>query len=691
MINATKYDRLSGYFSSSIYYIIWDVLQEFISNNGKIRLVCSPNLLDEDVDALKDGEMGKNDEILAESLNKTFNEMLSNEETLIPAKLLACMVSNGILEIKFAILPRNHVLYHDKVGTFGDDKGNIVGFRGSMNETFNGLSSDGNIESVDVFISWEDKRDADRAYEAQEAFDEIWEDRIECVYVYTLPQSIKNKLLEISSGVTIPELLAEYKIKEEYKKKSEIIKSKKDSRVPRDHQVRAIEDWINNNRRGILEHATGSGKTFTAILTIRDSLLRGNEVPLILVPSTDLLNQWVGELKSSLNDLNPVILSCDGEHPTWKDYLTVISSPPTKKSNPHIIVSTLQTASTDKFLKEIQDGNHLFLIADEVHRCGSQQFRSVFNILSGPRLGLSATPKRYGDPEGTAAIYQYFERTVNPKYSLGDAIQEQNLSPYYYYPYTVELTPKEQEEWINLSKKIRKEYAIAKNCNKQRNSIWAESKIKNDLIQRSRILKNAEVKIPRACEILHTYTGNDKWLVYCDSISQLNKLRDELLKDHFFAGVQILVYHSRMEREERNRVLKTFSMTSSILLSVKCLDEGVNIPAASHALILASSKNPREFIQRRGRILRQHTGKYAAYLYDIIVSPLASDKDEDNTISITKSELVRALEFAKMAINSSDSIGKLNNIAIDNNVNLDTIDDCGYDEERYDDDTEFEN
>lgn len=671
MKESIRYDRLSGYFSSGVYIVIWDALQEFIENSGKIRLVCSPKLTDEDKIALKEGLKSKTDIILANSLLNEYNQMLESDQP-IPAKLLACLVSQDILQIKLAVLPSDGI-YHDKVGTFTDVEGNIVGFRGAMNETYKGLASDGNIESIEAFSTCEGDRDAERAKEAQDSFNEIWNEKIIDVLVYDLPSSVKYKFLEVSNKERIPDLL--YKLKEgkEINQKNNL-----EIRKLRKHQENALADWYYKGRHGILEHATGSGKTFTAICAIRDSLGRG-EIPLVLVPFSDLMDQWFKELTTSLADLDPTILKCDGKNSQWRQYITNFSSNVGSKS---ILLATIQTASNSDFQDKLSDGEHIFLVADEVHRCGSPHFRNVLNIESGPRLGLSATPKRYGDPEGTKAIYDYFGETLSPKYTLNNAIKDHFLTEYEYHPHCIELTSDEQQDWTQLTKKIHQRCI---QLNKKLGDIEDISKypsLRNLLIERARILKNAHNKIDSACEILQEYKYGERWLVYCESVSQITDLHNAMKKYDKLTNQTVLIYHSHLPPDTRKRNMDAFVENPCIMLSIKCLDEGIDIPSVSHALILASSKNPREFVQRRGRILRQYPGKDCAYLHDLIVVPYDTNNRETES-SMLKSELARAILFGKGAKNPN-CIARLMDIATEYDINVEQVSEDGYDDEQDD-------
>lgn len=671
MRNSTYYYRLTGFFSSGIYLIAWEALNEFIDRGGRIRIICSPHLSNDDKTALKDGLNAHYDEILSKQIISEYEQLL-NSDKIIPSKILACLVAKNILEIKLAILP-NDSIFHDKVGVFGDAEGNIVGFRGTMNETYKGLAEDGNSESVDVFTNFSKyEYDNKRAITSLKAFNNLWENKVPPIKVYDLPTSVKKLFLEISDNENFDELL--YTQRDNSKK----AKEGSDNRKLRKHQQSALDSWYNSGRRGILEHATGSGKTFTAICAIRDSLLR-NEIPFILVPSTALLKQWKKELDFALQDLKPRIYLCGDNHSYWKnDLIAVTTYIPDSEINV-IILAVMATASSEEFISKFIGGEHVFMVADELHRLGSSKFRNIMKIVTGPRLGLSATPQRFGDPVGTEAIYSYFGPVLSPKYTLHDAIQDGVLTEYKYYPKLVSLNIEEQDEWNQLTKKIKQRHAILKNSS-QSKEYSMDNTLKNLLIKRAKILKNAQEKINAAVEVIHEYyEPGQKWIVYCDNIDeQMNSIFKILYDEEY----RIFKYHSKISDEQRNAIMKQFDINGGILISVRCLDEGVDIPSVTHALIIASSKNPREFIQRRGRILRKFPGKYIAYLYDLIVLPIPSDdaEDDDSSINIIESELSRAIKFGKESPYPKSLID-LTNIAIEYNIDIDKLSNEGYDDD----------
>ena len=670
MSNAIQYDRITGYFGSAVYILAWDALKGFVNRGGKIRLLCSPFISDEDAKALSEGNQAKSDVVIQRALVEELEQMLASPVLEKPARLLACLISNGTITIKLAIPndndhPAIRQLFHDKVGIFSDEKGSKVGFRGSLNETYSGLSNSGNIESVDVFQNWDGGKEAERATEVEYYFERVWAGLTDTTLLYELPQPVKQRLREISSDLIWEDLLSD--IKAEVKKGNRWVPATKSGKAKelRPHQFAALEAWVANGRKGIFEHATGSGKTFTAICAIRDALRRGKAV-VVLVPSIGLLEQWKIELNKAITDIEVDYLICGGKNSVWRKQglLSAWTAPGTNRKT--ITICTMDTASGNVFMSGITQGEHLLVVADEVHRIGSQRRSRFLKVFAGERLGLSATPIRYGDPEGTAAIMDYFGGVVKPVYSLRDAIHDGVLTRYFYYPMEMHLSPAEQEDWNNITKQINKLYArlMAGNSGSEVNCM-SDYRMRNLMLRRARIVKNADQKIALAGEIiLQNYQKGQRWIVYCDNQVQLGAVLTLLLRQ----GIDAYEYHSEMQGD-RNETLDYFSSFGGVLVSIRCLDEGIDIPSTTHALILASSKNPREFIQRRGRILRKADGKNFAYLYDVVVTPNGEMKDDTHTTSIIESELSRAIQFGEWAENPS-CIAELKNIAIDFGVDI---------------------
>ena len=446
-------------------------------------------------------------------------------------------------------------------------------------------------------------------------------------------------------------------------------------KTPRPHQVNALDAWVNNGRRGIFEHATGSGKTFTAMCAIKNSLDR-DEVPLVLVPSRDLLTQWYKELTATLTDFPVGYLRCGDGFTEWRrgDSLKAWTSPST--TGKHIILATMDTACSQEFLRRINQGEHLFIVVDEVHRIGSPKRRNILQLETGPRLGLSATPRRYGDAEGTAAIFEYFGGLIPPPFTLDDAIKSNVLTKYFYNPLKIKLTADEQESWNALTKEITKLVARLGGDEKRSINFNAHPRLKQLVLNRARIVKNASGKVDLAINLLNAkYESGQKWIVYCDNINQLKAVLNKARA----AGFNAYEYYADM-LGSRDETLRYFGLNGGVLVSIKCLDEGVDIPSTTHALILASSQNPREFIQRRGRILRNSPGKLFAHLYDAITVPIIEEDEDTKALSIITGELARAIQFGEGAENPA-CVTDLKNIAVDFHIDYKKLNDEGIEEE----------
>jgi len=651
MARATSYDRAVGFFSSSIYVIAWSSLKDFVRRGGHMRIVCSPVLSHDDMAALDEGYDARDEEENMDRLRADIARMLDDPYLHKPTRVLAALVAMGVIDFQIAVLGKNgdsgayRRIFHDKVGIFKDEAGGVVVFKGSMNETWAGLSEDGNLESIDVYVSGGGVRDEQRVEGEVDFFEALWDDRYPGVSVRTFPDVARDELVNAADttqwAALVDEICTEMDLLSALS-----VKLKLGERTPRPHQTAALQDWFDRDRRGIFEHATGSGKTFTALCAIKDALDRG-EIPIILVPSDLLLKQWHDEILAAFGDALPRILRCGGGHGQWRH--DDLLSRWTRRGGgaPRLVLATMQTASTDAFLRAVRQGEHLFMVADEVHRLGSPAHLKILSLDTGPRLGLSATPRRAGDPDGTDEIFAYFGGVVPPPFTLDDAIRAQALTPYMYYVHTVGLTDDEQGAWDRATEKIQRLYAQNVAAPDGGDATVAE-RIRRLLIERARIVKGAEKKVGLARDVLaRYYRAGQRWIVYCDTQDQLRDVLSALRRD----GLNAMEYHSEM-RGDREQTLRHFEANGGILVSIRCLDEGVDIPAVGHALILASSKNPREFIQRRGRVLRKAPGKPLAYIHDAVVVPTRLDEDAPGT-AIVQGELARAVEFGKSAQNPS--------------------------------------
>lgn len=677
MRESVRYDRISGYFSSTVYIVAWDALKSFIQNGGKMRIVCSPFLSDEDQAAISQGVAAKEDEMIRDAMIEETKDIISEPSLQKPSRLLACLITAGIIDIRIAVVKngtdsKTLKLYHDKAGVFYDANRNSVGFRGSFNETFKGLSNDGNIESADVFQSWDQGKEKERVDEISDTFNRLWNHMYPTVKLYDLPLQVQTQIKEYAAGYSWEELLDEITVRLHEEEKWAPERHTHRYRLM-NHQTEALNKWEKQGFRAVYQGCTGCGKTMIAIAATRYMLEREKCV-LILVPSKLLLYHWRDEIVEKMSDYDRKILLCGDGNSSWRNPGVLYNWTSPDADLHKIVIAMMDTAVKEEFLNAINQGDHLFVIADEVHNMGAPLKQHFFRVDASARLGLSATPERFGDPEGTQAIFNYFGDLLQPPFTLQDAIRGKVLTPYYYYPQSISLTDKEQEEWDEISRKIAKHYAIASSKSKNGES---DTYIEMMQIQRARIIKKAENKKLKALEIIKRYyKPGQKWLVYCEDKDQLHEVSLMLLRH----GVSSYVYFANMPGDKDN-TLEHFKKNGGVLVSIKCLDEGVDIPATTHALILASSKNPREFIQRRGRILRKAKEKNFSFLYDVIATPAGSSTMQDKSMNIVYGELSRAIEFGEGARNRASCTTDLKLIAIDYGIDYREFTNGGYEDE----------
>lgn len=650
MQRSSEFDRAVGYFRSTAFIIAWPALKGFVHRGGKIQVLCSQVLADADVEALEAGYAARADAIVGARLREEVVSLLRDDTLRNPARVLAGLVAHGVLDLQIAVLRESDLrtakgrIFHDKLGIFRDPLGHRVVFKGSMNETWTGLSADGNLESVDVAASWLGARDLERCKAEEVYFDELWGRRYPGLLVRPFPEVARDELTRAAP----PDF--DGALDEIGDAAPGGSRGDARGRVLKSHQAQGLASWAANGRRGVLAFATGSGKTFTAITAMREALTLYQNPVLVVVPDQTLFDQWDTELRETTADLNPRILRAGAGHSRWRTTLRGWTTP---GAQARIVLATVQTASTETFRRQLHGGSHLMIVADEVHRLGSPKHRALMDDLAfGPRLGLSATPERYGDPQGTAAILEFFGGVLQPRYTLPDAIRDGVLTPYFYRPHALRLEVDEAEAWRKLSREIAR---LQARIHGRDATPDLAQKVQRLLIRRARIVKQARAKIELAVRVLgEDYAPGEQWLVYCDDSHQLDAVTSGLTS----AGIQTLAYHSAMEGD-RAQTLRWLARRGGVVTAIKCLDEGVDIPSVTHALILASSKNPREFVQRRGRVLRKADGKALAYIHDAIVLPPKPESDEDRDAQksdpMTAGELARAIEFATYAANPASA------------------------------------
>lgn len=608
--HSISYDRAVGYFSSAIFILVHAALGKFLENKGKIRIICSPELSKEDAEAIQSGALTIED-VVEKTLESDLINWNKTFESTAPSSLLRRLVEANIVDFRFAVPLIGNGIYHPKVGVFIDKQNNAVSFNGSTNETMRGWSDAGNHEFLDVFNNWKSDEGKIRVENHKRVFEQTWQGLASGLKIYK-PAELGKVFVPRQDDLPLDECLRIVKSKLEKTKTSENVDldSTLNLRKLGEHQEKVLENWKNSGHQGIISFVTGGGKTLAAIRAAKYWLDKNKPV-IILVPSNILHNQWREEIESELKPFgySPILVGNNSKKNLWKPALQGIFGNG-MKSQPALFLATYQTAKKQEFLLNIQDKSNLLLIADEAHRLGAPDTREIMQQLQCPaRLALSATITRFGDEEGTAELFNYFKNELEPKFDFDEAIKSGRLVPYDYEFVTAQLTEEEEENFIDLTSKL------AQSLDWVGNKATATPMSHHFARLRANIVKEAENKDTVALELLFEARKNDRWLVYCNSIAHVKRIKSQLDAKNIYS----MEYHSEMDGDKES-TLNYFEREGGIILSIKCLDEGVDIPKLDRALIIASSSNPREYIQRRGRALRITKGKYKAHLYDVIVT-----------------------------------------------------------------------
>lgn len=672
---SVKYQRLAGFFSSTSLAVAAKGIAALISNRGKMQLICSAKLSEEDVQAIITAGKEPADLIEINAISDLAQiEILQNQFILDHVKALGWMVANGLLEIKVAIVndlinkPMDYFsiiqagIFHQKVGILYDADNNIVSFSGSDNESASGWTR--NIEEFKVFRSWDESQKSYLGADLKK-FEKFWNGQGKRVNVIDVPDAVKNKLVEIAPK-DIDLIISDLRKYHKSTVKKEV--------TLWDHQLKAIDKWLSNNKRCLFEMATGTGKTFTALGCLRYLMKEEKKlITVIACPYSHLISQWYGDLQEF--DISARILIADSTNIKWKNELMdgVLDSQ-NGRNDKFIILTTHDTFCSKDFMqimRETKDAK-VFFIGDEVHGMWSEERKKGFVGDFPYRLGLSATPDRWFDPEGTKDLLEFFGiKTDDDKYvfSLEDAIKKINpatgltyLTPYEYHPYFCSLGGEELERYIEESKKLVRLFFSSQQDDEKRNIFNLIA------IKRQEIIKNAENKYVCLEEILNDIKDINHLLVY-SSPEQIRGVQQILYNRNIIQHKFTMAEDTKPSKEydglsERDYLLQQFSEAKiQALVAIRCLDEGVDIPKAQTGIIMASTGNPRQYIQRRGRILRRFPGKEKAVIYDIIVVPLIDKGIPEEIVDIEKKflsrELIRYKEFSNVAINKLDCIRKL--------------------------------
>ena len=664
---SARYSRLTGFFSSTSLAVAAKGISGLIRNGGNIRLVAGATFREEDVAAIR--EAIDNPERMLEKVMLRGLDNLEDEFVRDHVRALGWMVAKDRLRIKVAIVldedqypvdvnrAEKRGIFHQKVGVLEDLNGDCISFSGSDNESAKGWQD--NVEEFKVFRSWIESEkgyfDADL-----QKFTKFWGANAKRTRVVDMPKAIEERLVQIA-----PDAIEELDL-------DKWIKGKKTTATVelRTYQKTAVKNWLDSEKRGIFEMATGTGKTIAALSCLDNVFKDENRtVAVVSSPFVHLSEQWVRELVKF--GINCDRLIADSSQNQWKDKLADCLIDVENGVIPRMaILTTHNTFSTSDFMdmvkasKQRSPKQKFLLIVDEVHGIGAPIRRKGLIEEYDYRLGLSATPKRWFDLEGTDSIFGYFGDVVF-RFSLKEAIDAGHLTPYLYIPHFTTLTQEEMDRYETETRKISRAYYRSKD-EEEKDEIFTLLCIK-----RQKIIRNAANKLDVFEKILDDLAEVKHCLIYC-SPYQIRAVQGILNERN-------IIQHKFTEKEgteaderfgglsERDFLIQKFSEgIYRALVSMRCLDEGVDVPPARIAIMLDNSGNPREYIQRRGRVLRKYPGKERAVIHDIIVEPTIKTSTSrelgDLETKIISKELERYRDFAATAQNAEECLKIMENV-----------------------------
>ena len=668
-LKCTKlYKRGTGFFSSSVLSSITDGVTELIANGGKIQIVASPKFQQEDLDAINAGYRER-DEIVGEVFSKQFEEELEKmpDDDIV---MLAKMVAAGVLDFRIAVTDTREGdgMYHDKLGILEDFDGNRVVFYGSPNSSHGGYKA--NYEKIRISKSWIPGQ-LEAVIDEETEFDSLWNRYNEEVTIYDFKESIKNKIFVVVERKGLNDRVGGSFEKDDDVDPNTGIRLRK-------YQRQAIKAWVDNGHKGFFVMATGTGKTWTAIYATKEIT---DSEPILLVicaPYKHLVKQWAEDVKKVYPENEIILIS--SENPKWQSELSdAVMSAKYAEKKTVIAISTIVSFNLPAF-KRIACKTNMkrMLIVDEAHRFTSREpyILDDYEYL----LGLSATPSSRKNDERGDALMDFFGGKVFDL-PIEYAIQRGYLVHYDYHPVFVNSTEEEEKNFQRYTRNMiacwRGNVCIdPKECAKQKRN-------------RLRVIAMAEEKMKQFRFIMGHVKEKDHFIVYCGDGRMFNsrgeekrhieQVKDILTED----GFRMSQFTAQENMKTRMELVDSFNRGMiNGLVAIRCLDEGINIPSIKGALILASNDDYREFVQRRGRILRTYTDEYSgekkekAHIYDVVVLPSA---DMDGWARI---ELRRYYEYARLADNSEELMDQLMQMLGDYGLEFEDIAETDEEDER---------
>lgn len=667
---AASYDRAVGFFSASMLSFAAQGVSALVESGGKMRLIFGGEIEADDAAAITDGYVLRAaSERVGQSILHTIDNLgdaLANHRL----EALSWLVANGHLDIKLALKRRG--MYHEKIGIFRDSAGDALIFQGSANETTSALLPDFNFESINVFQSWRLEL-ADHYQPYIDGFERLWLNETLNTHVIPFPEAARERLVKISTRQSRPptpsiELDLWRRLNE--KKPKESSDGEALPKLPTtykgmpfslaDHQRDALNAWKSRDFQGVLAMATGAGKTVTAIYGSVKLFEKTRRLFVIVaVPYQALGDQWSEELAAFGIEAIPCYQSID----IWAERLSLAVTQ--FQSGARLFVACVvvnRTLTSEAFQQRLQriPGDALLMIGDECHHHAAAGVAAALPTHARFRLGLSATPKHYFDEGRTASLIAYYG-DIAYQYSLERALKEGVLTPYQYHVHLVELTEEETASYLEISTRIAR---LAAGADLEDSDSLGSNELKMLLFKRARLLGNAANKLTLLEGLLDKTPPSLFHLFYCgDGVDDepgeetLSRQVDKVSRMLYERRWRVSHFTARETASTRRSILNNFRVgVLDGLVAIRCLDEGVDVPDCRVAYILASSRNPKQFIQRRGRILRRAPNKERAVVHDFLVMLTEEGLPRDATPlrKLLIGELSRVAEFGRLAENRGE-------------------------------------
>ena len=698
LIESKYFDLGLGFFSTSGIRCLAYGFALFIANGGKMRVVINHILSEQDKQAIKNGYEGfkcEFEDSVLKDVEKLCQTLSREDEQFF--NCFSYLISQKRIEF-VATISSQGGLGHDKYGIFVDENGDKVAFAGSAN--FSRTAMEVNGESIFAFTSW---NDSSRVSELEKIFHETWGGdtaHLKHISLDKVTTYIKDKFGQVKLSHLIEKSISLRDIENIDTEDPAITRSlpdrllqkietkEREPRFPfpeeRKIQIDAYNSWVANQKQGIFAMATGSGKTVTALnCLLKEYKTSGVYQAIIVVPTKVLALQWEKEVKN-FNFQNIISTHTNREWRTELSRFTTRSLLDPKRSL--ILITTYATFirnTVQDFVNGTRGIENFIFIADEAHNLGSNGPLNHLPDRIEKRIGLSATPERVYDIVGSNQIYLFFNSfppNYTYRFTMKQAIEQEILCKYNYYPLFVSLTDDEMDKYTKITNQFRRfiDFDTGK----------YKDEAKNLLMKRKRVIHKAQNKKLKVAELLDNlnkenrlnytfvfvpegyepdYAETDSYDINNEDIHIIDEYGDMFKKLNYR-------YHKYITGlDDAPGILKNFAEGDiQVLLAMKCLDEGVDIPRAENAIFISSTGNPRQFIQRRGRVLRKCEGKEMAQIWDLIVTPPnIYDDNSDLESNMFKAEVKRILNFAALAENEIDILyGKLRNLCSHLNIDM---------------------